>query len=62
MLKKNYSSLNDIAMNAKCFADIRKTYIDICLKSNGVKAKYGAKNGNSFLVTKFNCRYFCICL
>ncbi|MCB2296047.1 hypothetical protein LGK95_21595 [Clostridium algoriphilum] len=50
---KYYSSLKDIAMNAKCYAYIEETYIDIWKKSDGVKAKYGDTNGNSFLVTKF---------
>lgn len=52
MLKKYYSSLNDIAMNAKCYMSIITTYTGINQKSNDVKARYGDKNGNSFLVIK----------
>ena len=50
---KYYSSLKDIAMNAKCYAYIRETYLNIVQKSDGVKAKYGDENGNSFLLTKY---------
>lgn len=52
ILKKYCSSLNDIAMNAKCYMSIITTYTRIVQKSNDVKARYGNQNGNSFLVTK----------
>ncbi|WP_026883367.1 hypothetical protein [Clostridium akagii] len=52
MLEKYYSSLIDIAMNAKCYMIICKHYIEMNQKYNNVKARYGNANGISFLIAK----------